>query len=163
MQVLLPGSERFQRCLAVEPFVQVKSYTRTGWEPTSMGTARREGTPSLGNPRIWRITWKSAGEGSKAIKCLKVMETLAYQRPGRRKASLPTPSLLPTGVEWKVGGARLLWPPWPQAPNCWVRAILGLGSWEAEKWVWAAGAGSQLTAGRLSDGALPSSALISML
>lgn len=136
----MPGSERFQRCLAAEPFVQVKSYTGTGWEPASMGTARREGTPSLGNPRIWRITWKSAGEGSKAIKCLKVMETLAYQRPGRRKASLPTPSLLPTGVERKVGGARLLWPPGHKpltvGQSHTGSGVLGSGEMGLGSWCW---------------------------
>lgn len=59
---------------------------------------------------------------------------------------------------WEEPGGCVSWPLTVPA-----RAVLSLGSWEAEKWVRAAGAGSQLTAGRLSDGALPSSALISML
>lgn len=72
-----------------------------------MGTARREGIPKLREPEDMKDhLGKSTGEESS--KCLKVMETLAYQRPGRRKASLPTPFLFQMGVEWKVGGARLL-------------------------------------------------------
>lgn len=78
-------------------------------EPTSMGTTRREGTPKLREPEGMKDHLeKCAGDESKASKCLKVMEILAYQRPERRKISPPRHSLLQMGVEWKVGGARLL-------------------------------------------------------
>lgn len=116
-------------------------------EPTSMGTVRREGTPKLREPRDMKDRLeKCSGEESEASKCVKVMETLAYQRPGRRKTSPPTRSLLQKSVEWKVGGARLPCLLARSPPTVLARAVLGLGSWEAKKWVWAAGAGSQLTA-----------------
>lgn len=82
---------------------------RSRMEPTSMGTAEREGTPKLREPEDLKDHLeKCAEEESKVSKCVKVMETLAYQRPGRRKTSPPTLSLLQMGVEWKVGGARPL-------------------------------------------------------
>lgn len=74
-----------------------------------MRTAGTEGTSKLREPENMKDhLGNCAGEESKTNKCLKVMETLAYQRPGRRKASLPTPFLLQMGLGWKVGRARLL-------------------------------------------------------
>ena len=116
-------------------------------EPTSMGTARREGIPKLWEPEDMKDPLeKCAGEESKASECLKVPRPLPIRDLEGEK--LPRPRPCPFSSKWEWSGRWEEPGPWVSWPlTVPARAVLSLGSWEAEKWVWAAGAGSQLTAG----------------
>ena len=64
-----------------------------------------------------------------------------------KEKNLPAHALSPSNGRGVEGGrSQAAGSPGQKPLTVLARVVLGLGSWEAEKWVWAAGAGSQLTA-----------------